>query len=320
VESLTVLNKVKIHIYSRKVLVISISLLAIAYISICLFLFFRQRYIIFRPSTKLLTLPTSSEFQLPFKDVSLSIAGSSEYLHGWWLSAPTPKDKIFAIPNEPQRILKSPKVILYFCGAAGNKSYYNHVARLQAMYQLGFSVLVIDYRGFGSSKGNFPSEPQLYQDSQIAWDYLVKVRKIPPQQILIYGESLGGAIALDLAIKHPQASGLIMQSSFTSMAEVIKHRDWLWIFPVDLLLKQRFDSLSKIRFLRIPVLFIHGTADSVVPSYMSQQLYNAAPEPKQLLLIPEAEHFRIYQPGSSSYLQAMQKFMEKVESSMKVRS
>jgi alpha-beta hydrolase superfamily lysophospholipase len=289
-----VLKKLKIHLYSRKVLLISIGVLAIAYISTCLFLFFRQRYIIFRPTTKHLTLPSSSGFHLPYKDVRLAIASSSEYLHSWWIPAPSPQDKISAIPNEPKRILKSPKVILYFCGAAGNKGYYNHVARLQGMHQLGFSVLVIDYRGFGSSKGDFPSESQLYQDSQIAWDYLVKVRKIPPQQILIYGESLGGAIALDLAIKHPEASALIMQSSFTSMTEVIKHRDWLWIFPVDLLLKQRFDSISKVRSLRIPVLLIHGTPDSVVPSYMSQQLYNAAPEPKQLLLIPKAEHFRIY--------------------------
>ncbi len=218
------------------------------------------------------------------------------------------------------RILKSPKVILYFCGAAGNKGYYNHVARLQGMRQLGFLVLVIDYRGFGSSQGHFPSESQLYQDSQIAWNYLVKVRSIPPEQIVIYGESLGGAIALDLAVKQPEASALIVQSSFTSMAEEVKHRDWLWMFPVDLLLTQKFDSISKIRSLRIPVLFIHGTADSVVPSYMSQQLYDAAFEPKQILLIPKAEHFRIYQPGSNSYLQAMQKFIEKVESRRKMES
>ncbi|MCC5635890.1 alpha/beta hydrolase [Nostoc sp. CHAB 5844] len=176
-------------------------------------------------------------------------------------------------------------------------------------YVLGFSVLVIDYRGFGKSQGKFPSESQLYQDSQIAWNYLVKTRRISPEQIVIYGESLGGAIAIDLAIKHPQANALIVQSSFTSMAEVIEHRDFLWLFPINLLLTQKFDSLSKVRSLQIPVLFIHGTADSVVPSYMSQQLYNAAPEPKQILLVPNAEHFRIYQPGNNSYLQAMQKFL-----------
>ncbi|BAY75278.1 hypothetical protein NIES25_16960 [Nostoc linckia NIES-25] len=284
--------------------------MAIAYISICLFLFFRQRHFIFRPTAQILTLPSSPDFLLPYEDVRLTITNSSEYIHAWWVPAPSPKEKLTVIPNEPVRILKSPKVFLYFCGAAGNKGYYNHVARLQAMRQLGFSVLAIDYRGFGSSKGSFPSESQIYQDSQIAWDYLVKIRHIPPEQIFIYGESLGGAVAIDLAVKHPEARGLIVQSSFTSMAEEIKHKNWLWMFPVDLLVTQKFDSILKVRFLRLPVLFIHGTADSVVPSYMSQQLYDNAPEPKQILLIPEAEHFRIYQPGSNSYLQAIQKFME----------
>ncbi|AFZ25114.1 alpha/beta superfamily hydrolase [Cylindrospermum stagnale PCC 7417] len=299
------------HKLKRKQLLICIGILAIAYSSACLLLFLRQRYVIFRPSSQFLTLPSSPDFQLPYQDERISIAGSSEYIHGWWIAAPTPQEKLSAIPNEPTRVLTSPKVILYFCGAAGNKGYYNHVARLQGLRQLGFSVLVIDYRGFGSSQGNFPSESQLYQDSQIAWDYLVRVRRIPPEQIVIYGESLGGAVAINLAIQHSEASALIIQSSFTSMAEEIKHRNWLWMFPVDLLLTQRFDSISKVSSLRLPVLFIHGTADSVVPSYMSQQLYNAAPEPKQLFLIPGGEHFRIYQPGRNSYFQAIQKFIEK---------
>jgi fermentation-respiration switch protein FrsA (DUF1100 family) len=129
-------------------------------------------------------------------------------------------------------------------------------------------------------------------------------------QILIYGESLGGAIALDLAVRHPEAGGLIIQSSFTSMTEVIRHRKLLQIFPVDLLLTERFDSLLKIRALRVPVLFLHGTADSVVPSEMSQRLYNAASEPKQLFLISRADHVRIYQPGDQSYLKAIQGFVE----------
>lgn len=307
------MNKsLKRHFSIRQLLLISMVIVAIAYISTCLFLFFRQRYIIFRPTVQFLTIPSSPDFFLPYKDVSLPIAGSSEYIHGWWIPAPSPQENLSVIPNEPVRILKSPKVFLYFCGAAGNKGYYNHVARLQGMRQLGFSILVIDYRGFGSSKGKHPSESQLYQDSQIAWDYLVKSRKISPKQIVIYGESLGGAVAIDLAIKHPEASGLIVQSSFTSMAEAVKYKNWLWIFPVDFLLTEKFDSISKVRSLRLPVLFIHGTADSVVPSYMSQQLYDAAPESKQLLLIPGAEHFRIYQPGSNSYLQAIQKFIDKI--------
>ncbi|GAA6621121.1 alpha/beta hydrolase [Scytonema sp. NUACC26] len=304
----------KKNLFHHYKLLISITgLLALAYLSTCVLLFLRQRYIIFRPNPKILTLPSSPDFRLPYQDVLISTATQGENLHGWWVSAPLPQEKFLKIPNEPVQVLSSPKVVLYFCGAAGNKSYYNHVARLHGLRQLGFSVLVIDYRGFGRTQGSFPSESQIYQDSQVAWNYLVKEKHIPPNNIVIYGESLGGAVALDLAVQHPEVRGLIMQSSFTSMVETIKHRDGFWLFPVDLLLTQRFDSLSKIRFLRVPVLFIHGTADTVVPSYMSQELYNAASQPKQILLIPGGGHFQIYQPGSNSYLRAIAKFIKKVE-------
>jgi fermentation-respiration switch protein FrsA (DUF1100 family) len=186
----------------------------------------------------------------------------------------------------------------------------NYLARVTAFRQLGFSVLVFDYRGYGLSQGAFPNELQVYEDSQAAWNYLRYVRQIPPEQIIIYGESLGGAIALDLAVKQPEAGGLIMQSSFTSMVEAIRHRGFFQIFPIQMLLTERFDSLSKLRSLRIPVLFLHGTADSVVPSEMSQRLYAAAAEPKQLFLISGADHVRIYQPGQQSYLKAIQRFIQ----------
>ncbi len=182
------------------------------------------------------------------------------------------------------------------------------------MRQLGFSVLVVDYRGFGESKGNLhPNESRIYQDSQTAWNYLVNKRRIPAKDIIVYGESLGGAVAIDLAVKHPQAGGLIVQSSFTSMAETVKQQDWLKIFPIDLLLTQRFNSIEKVKKLQVPVLFIHGTADNIVPSYMSHLLYNSAPQPKQVFTVPQAGHFRIYKPGNNSYLRAIEKFMKSVD-------
>ena len=299
--------------YPRKLLIFVARSLFFAYISTCLFLFFRQRHLILRPSSHISMQPNSEPFNLPYEDVKIPVSNSNEYLNGWWIPAPSPQEKL-ALTNEPARIIKSPKVILYFYGAGGNKSYFNILARLKGLRQLGFSILVADYRGFGSSKGNFPSESQLYQDSQAALDYLLQVRRIPPQQIAIYGESLGGAIALNLAVNHPEVSGLIVQSSFTSMTETVKRTSWYGIFPIDLILTQRFDSIARVRSLQIPVLFIHGTADTVVPSDMSQKLYNAAPEPKQLLLVPGAGHFRIYQSGKNSYLQAIQRFIQQVES------
>ncbi len=100
-----------------------------------------------------------------------------------------------------------------------------------------------------------------------------------------------------------------MQSSFTSMVEMVEYKGFLRFFPVRWLLTERFDSLSKLRSLHNPVLFLHGTADSVVTPEMSQRLYDAAPVPKQLFFSSGAEHVRLYQPGTQSYLRAIQQFV-----------
>ncbi len=320
------INKGVWRFSAKQLLLTLIATGAIAYISTCLYLFWQQRHFVFEPSDRIDSFPSSPDFQLPYQDVQIPVGNNVDRLHGWWIPALTPHEKFSALPNEPVRILKSPKTILYLCGRAGNKTRYNYITRAKALHQLGFDVLIVDYRGYGLSGGMWPSEAQVYEDSQAAWNYLTQVRGIAPAQIYVYGESLGGAVALDLVAKHPDVGGAIIQSSFTKMAEVIKLKEWLWLLPIDLILTERFDSLSKVRSLnasnnaskakshQIPILFIHGTADDVVPARMSQQLYDAAPEPKQLLLVPGAGHYRIYQPGSNSYLKAIQKFIEKAES------
>lgn len=307
-------DKLKLYFGSRQLLISIILTVALAYASSCLFLFLRQRHFIFRPSYKIRELPSSYNFKMPYQEVQIFVANSGQYLHSWWVPSPTDREHFYPIANEPAQVIKSKTTILYLCGAGGNKSYYNNLARVQAMRQLGFSVLVIDYRGFGASQGSFPSESQIYQDSQSAWDYLVKTRQIAAENIVIYGESLGGSIAINLAVKNPKAKAVIVQSSFTRMAEVIEEKYWLWLFPIDTILTEKFDSLERVRSLKIPILFIHGTADDIVPSYMSEQLYKAAPEPKQIFLIPGARHYAIYQTGNNSYLRAIEKFMEKIDS------
>ncbi|MGD2180467.1 alpha/beta hydrolase [Lusitaniella coriacea] len=304
------MQEVKKHPHRWQSLLAVASVLGLAYLSVFLFLLVWQRRLIYRPQPELSMLPSASDFNLPYEDVWMPIAGSQERLHGWWIPSASPQEKFSVVSDEPRQILKSPKVMLYLCGVGRNMGDYNYLARVAAFRQLGFSVLVFDYRGYGRSQGNFPKESQLYEDSQSAWNYLRNVRNIPPEQILIYGESLGGAIALDLAVKHPEASGLILQSSFTSMAKAVRQKAFSRVIPVDLILSERFDSLSKISSLKVPVLFLHGSADSVVPPEMSQQLYAVAPEPKHFLLIDGAEHVRIYQPGKDSYLKAIQRFVE----------
>ncbi|WP_017298596.1 alpha/beta hydrolase [Nodosilinea nodulosa] len=294
-------------------LLIFVGVLGMAYISLLLLLTFRQRHLIYRPRPDLSMLPSAADFGLPYEDVWIPIPKSTDTIHGWWIQSASPQEQYAILPQEPVQVLKSPRVMLYLCGVGRNMGDYNYLSRVAAFRQLGFSVLVFDYRGYGRSEGNFPNEAQLYADSQAAWNYLRDTRHIPAEQVIIYGESMGGAIALDLAIKHPEAGGLIMQSSFTSMLEVVKQKSFAKAIPLNLVLTERFDSIAKISSLKMPVLFLHGGSDSVVPSEMSKRLYAAAPEPKQLFLIPKADHVSIYQPGDASYFKAIQKFTEYTE-------
>jgi uncharacterized protein len=264
------------------------------YIVAGLFLYFQQTRFIFFPRATIDTTPAA--FNLQYQEVWLpvkTVTSQVEKIHGWWIPASSPSDR----------------VLLYLHGNGVNIGA--NVAHASRFHYMGFSVLLPDYRGYGLSQGNFPTESQVYQDAKVAWDYLVKQKKIPPQRIFIYGHSLGGAVAIDLAVKHPDAAGLIVESSFTSVADMVNHQQIYRIFPIDLLLHQRFDSLDKVGSLAMPVLFIHGTADWQVPAGMSQQLYEAAPQPKQIFLVPEAEHNNTAEVAGSKYFQVVQQFVKK---------
>lgn len=121
-----------------------------------------------------------------------------------------------------------------------------------------------------------------------------------------------GAIAIDLAVRHPEAAGLVVQSSFTSMQKMVERYAHLQMFPVSLLLTQRFDSVSKVKSLRMPVLFIHGTADQYIPAAMSRKLYATTPQPKQLLLVKGVKHNNgAAEYGTTQHLQSIRRFVER---------
>lgn len=267
---------------------------ALVYLAACLYLLLQQTRFIFFPSPVIETTPKF--FNLRYQEVWLPVStasGKVERMHGWWIPA-TQADA---------------KVLLYLHGNGINIGA--NVGYANLFHQLGFSVLLMDYRGYGRSEGGFPTELRVCQDAATTWNYLVKQHQ--PSQIFIYGHSLGGAIAIDLAVQYPEAAGLIVESSFTSIGDIAKLQGRFWMFPIDLILNQRFDSLKKVRALEIPVLFIHGTADFLVPAVMSQQLYAAAPEPKQLSLVPGAGHNNLAEIAGIQYFQAVQKFVQQVQ-------
>ena len=260
----------------------------ILYIFICLILRFGQTKLIFQPDDLIKSTP--EKYNLYYEDVWIAI--DQEKIHGWWI---------------PYRQKTAP-VLLYFHGNGSNNGDLPGIA---AMFnQLKLSVLLIDYRGYGKSSPRFPNETRVYEDADAAWEYLTKKRQIKPQNIFIYGHSLGGAIAINLAIKHPQMAGLITEGTFTSMKEIAGFNRAFRLFPLDWIITQRFDSITKIKSLQTPLLIFHGSADQTIPAYMAQKLFNAAPEPKQLVIIPQATHTNLHQAGGQEYFQTLQRFIQ----------
>ncbi|MCU0535901.1 MAG: alpha/beta hydrolase [Hydrococcus sp. Prado102] len=281
------MGKLTVPVFQKGILV-SLGILATIYIGLSLFLRFWQTRLIFFPPATIVTTP--ADVNLRYEEVWLAV--STGKLHAWWIES--------SKPDAP--------VLLYFHGNGSNIG--DLVNRASRFHDLGLSVLLFDYRGYGKSSGPFPNEMLVYEDAQAALNYLTQTRKIPPQNILLYGHSLGGAIAIELASKHPNLAGTIVEGAFTSIRAVAEEVSLYRLFPIDWIVTERFDSISKVRSLHMPILFIHGTIDDVVPAKMSQELYNAASEPKKLLLIPDAGHNDAASLGGEKYLQTLKEFIE----------
>ncbi len=266
------------------------TIVLIAYIAACVFLLLRQNRFIFMPSPFVDRTP--EDLGLSYEEVWIPVPKTfnTQKLHGWWIPVANPKG-----------------VVLHLHGNGFNIGA--NLDQTRRFHKLGYSVLLADYRGYGRSQGPFPNEKRVYEDAEAIWQYLVQTLGASPAEIVLYGHSLGGAIAIDLAAKHPEAAGLIVQSSFTRMQSVVERVWHLWMFPVSLLLTQHFKSIEKVRSLQMPVLFTHGTLDQVVPPEMSPALYAAAPQPKELLMVEGADHNNVGEVGGEAYLQVLQRFL-----------
>lgn len=230
-------------------------------------------------------------------DIPVAHAQPTQHIHAWWW--PAPHGKVAA------------PAILYLHGARW--SLTGQLFRIEELRDFGFSVLAIDYRGFGKSDGDMPTETTVYEDAQAAWNWLA-ARQPDPAKRYIYGHSLGGAVAVDLAAslsgddgaapRKTAAAGLIIESSFTTLEDMAKALTYPWL-PVGLLLSQKFDSMSKMANVHMPVLIVHGVADRFVPARFSEALYGAARGPKKLLLIDGGTHNNSMRTGVIEYRHAL---------------
>ena len=211
---------------------------------------------VFHPTRKIAATP--AQLGLQFEDIFFRTKDKI-LLNGWF------------VPHHHARM-----TVLYLHGNAGNIG--DRLDKISNFYDMGVNLFIIDYRGYGKSQGK-PSEHGVYDDAVAAFDYLSTRDDLNPDMICVYGASLGGVVAVDLATKK-KIRGLIIDSSFSSAADMGKT---IFPFVPSFLLQTKMDSISKIQMITVPKLFIHSREDQVVPFRLGKKLFDAAPAPKEFL-------------------------------------
>lgn len=231
----------------------------IAYAALVLLVFLFQPRLVYFPQIGRELAATPQAYGLDFESVNLSTE-DGETLRAWW------------VPAQDAR-----GTILFFHGNAGNISH--RIDYLLMFRKLGYATLIFDYRGYGNSTGS-PTEEGTYRDAAAAWRWLTQTRGIGPGDIVYAGESLGGAVASWLAVRHPPRA-LVLMSTFTSAPDL--GAQVYPFIPVRLISRFRYDNMSHVRQIKVPMLVAHSRDDDIVPFAHGRQIFEAACEPKQLL-------------------------------------
>jgi len=247
-----------------------------------------DRPFIFHPEREINATPESAG--LSYENVFFKSADGVR-LNGWFVPGPDPS-----------------RVMIWFHGNAGNIGH--RVKRLRLFHdELGLSVFVFDYRQYGRSGGS-ATEEGTYRDARAALQYVKTRTGLLPKRILYFGHSLGAAVAVELAI-HAPPRALILESPLTSMHDMARAK--LPYLPVGFLIRDDYDSLSKIRSVHAPLLILHGERDEVVPINQGRRLFEAAHPPKKFYIIPGASHNDTFIAGGGPYWEVWKKFLDRLE-------
>lgn len=237
----------------------ALGILAAAYGGLALLLAVFQSHLVFYPETGREIIATPARINLPYDDIHLETSDGVR-LHGWYIPAPQARG-----------------TVLFLHGNAGNISH--RLDSVLMFHRLGYSTLIIDYRGYGSSGGT-PTEQGTYRDAEAAWRYLTESRHIASCRIVLFGESLGGAIAAWLATSHKPAA-LVIASGFTSVPDLAQQ---LYPFlPARWLARIRYDTRESLGAVTVPVLVAHSPEDDIIPFGHGRALFAAAHPPKRFL-------------------------------------
>jgi fermentation-respiration switch protein FrsA (DUF1100 family) len=189
-------------------------------------------------------------------------------------------------------------------GNGGNLSEAGRPFHYAGLRALGLNLLAFDYRGYGES-GGAPSEPGLYRDADAAWRYLIDTLRVPPDRIVLFGHSLGSAVAIELATRVP-AAGLILDGALSSVIE--RAQEAYPYVPVRWIARSRYPSIERIGRLTLPKLFLHARADEVIPFAHGRRLYDAAPPPKTFVALAGG-HGDAFEGDSAAYFGAIARFL-----------
>jgi len=257
-------------------------LLGLALLNGCMYL--QQPSMIFFPYPALAQTPT--EWGLAYEDVFLD-TGDGVRLHGWY------------IPHHGSK-----QVLLFFHGNAGNISHRG--ASVEIFHRLGLNVFIFDYRGYGMSQGK-TDEPGLYKDARAAWGYLINERGFEQEDIILFGRSLGGAVAAKLATQI-QPRGLILESTFSSARDVANA-----VIPILsrlIFLRYDFNTAAHVRRVACPVLVLHSPDDEIIPYHLGEKVFQAANEPKSLVKM-KGDHNSGFLMNQADYERALGRFVYK---------
>lgn len=228
--------------------------------------------------------PATSILPFPAEDVFIRV-NETVTLHSWF------------IPSQTARF-----TLCYFHGNAGN--IYDRIELLKLLHSIPLSIFIIDYRGYGKSSG-IPSETGLYEDAMAAWMYLTEVKRISPKNIILFGRSLGGPIALYCASK-TNPTGIIIDSSFTSIKSMVQYHS---SGCMSLFFKEKYPAIDYIQKITIPVLILHSKDDETAPFSMGQELYRQCPSNKKYFVELRGSHNNNFLVDAPLYHNSIQEFV-----------
>ena len=264
-----------------KYLYLALSSIIIAYLLVMIFIYFYQRNLLYHPSENNYQ---NDEAQFNYEEVNIKVENEIR-LKSWLIK----KD------------FNKFKTLLIFHGNAGDLS--NRIYKLNELNKLDINILLISWRGFSGNKGS-PSEKNLYKDAEASIKWLNK-KNVKNNQIILYGESLGTGVAVEMAKKN-HFNSIILESPFTSIENSAKI--YYPYLPVKFLLKDRYDSISKIKMINSPILIMHGEKDDVIPFSMGKKLFEKANHPKHSYFTSNDDHMMEF---NSDLLNEVKNFIEK---------